>query len=394
MSLAAPVVPLPSREAPSGRPLLVYHPDYLTYRFSADHALREVRGRLARDLIASILAPVEERAPSLASEDAILGTHQASYVKVVKRLSKDPVVAEPDFGLGPGDNPPFAGMYDAARLQVGGTLLACEEVRTGRFARAYNLGGGFHHAMPDRASGFCIFNDIAIGIRHLLATGVRRILYVDIDGHHGDGVQDAFYRDPRVLTISLHEDGRFLFPGTGFADEIGEGEGKGYAVNVPLPPRTRDAGWTNAFDAIVPPLAEAFRPEVLVTQTGADAHTADPLTHLELTTESYEHAGARFDEIARRLCSNRWIAVGGGGYDVTTVPRVWALLYAAMVRRRPGNALPEDWRRECRRLVRAEPKDGTLRDASHPAEEAAVSRAVAKVIDEVQDHVFPIHSLR
>ena len=386
----------PRSSSSAGRPLLIYHPDYLKYEFSPDHALREVRVKLARDLIEGLglLRGAEERAPTHAPEDAVAAVHERAYVAVVKRLSKNPHASEPDFGLEPGDNPPFAGMHDAAMLQVGGTILACDLVAGGTITRAYNLGGGFHHAMPARASGFCIFNDVAVGIRRLLAAGVRRVLYVDIDAHHGDGVQAVFYRDPRVLTISLHEDGRYLFPGTGFVEEIGEGEGRGFSVNVPLPPHTRDTGWIRAFDAIVPPLAEAFRPEVLVTQTGADAHATDPLTHLELTTESYEHAGAQFDELSRRWCGDRWIAVGGGGYDVTTAPRVWTLLFGAQLRWQLSNALPEDWLQDCRRVVRAEPRDGTLRDASGPPQEAHVSRAVNTVVDEVRARVFPLHGIR
>ena len=385
-----------SKSGEDPRALLVYDPDYLKYDFSLDHALREVRGRLARDLIEGlgILRAAEERRPEPASDFDLLTVHERAYVSVVKRLSRDPLVPAQDYGLGPGDNPPFRGMYEAAALQVGGTLLAADTVAKGEAVRAYNFGGGFHHAMPARASGFCIFNDVAVGIRHLLEAGVRRVLYVDIDGHHGDGVQAVFYRDPRVLTISLHEDGRYLFPGTGFVDEVGEGDGLGFSVNVPLPPYTRDEAWMHAFDSIVLPLADAFRPEVLFTQTGADAHTTDPLTHLDLTTESYEHAGARFDAISRTHCGGRWVSVGGGGYDVTTVPRVWALLFAAMVRRRPGDALPEAWLEECRRLARAEPRDGRLRDAPVPPQGGQMSRSVAKVIDDVRARVFPIHGIR
>ena len=386
------------RTAPSTRvrPILLYHPDFLKYDFRSDHALREERVKLARDLIEGLglLSAAEEREPAPATDRDVLAVHEPTYVRVLKRLSEWPGVSEPDFGLEPGDNPPFRGMYEAALLQAGATLLACDLIAQRKATRAYNLGGGFHHAMPGRASGFCILNDVAIGIHHLLETGIRRVLYVDIDGHHGDGVQAIFYRDPRVLTVSLHEDGRFLFPGTGSVEEIGEGEGRGYAVNVPLPPHTGDASWTKAFDAIVLPVAEAFRPEVLFTQTGADAHTTDPLTHLDLTTESYEHAGGRFDEIARRWCEDRWVAVGGGGYDVTTVPRVWTLLFGALVRRRPANALPEEWLQECRQIARREPKDGMLRDASSVPEEPQVSRGVDKAIGDLRSSVFPIHGIR
>lgn len=378
------------------RPLLLYHRDFLKYDFHSDHALREERVKLARNLIEALglLEAAEEREPESATEGDVLAVHERAYVRVVKRLSERPGASEPGFGLGPGDNPPFRGMYEAALLQAGATLLACDLIAKREAARAYNLGGGFHHAMPGRASGFCIFNDIAIGIRHMIDAGIRRVLYVDIDAHHGDGVQSVFYRDPRVLTISLHESGRFLFPGTGSVEEIGEGDGRGHAVNVPLPPHTGDPSWTRAFDAVVMPLAEAYRPEVLITQTGADAHATDPLAHLDLTTESYEHAGSRFDEIAHRWCDDRWVSVGGGGYDVTTVPRVWALLFGALVRRRPANALPPEWLEECRRVARREPRDGMLRDASIPREEGHVSRAVDKAIEDVRSLIFPMHGIR
>ena len=378
-----------------GRVALIYHPEYLKYDFSASHALQEVRVKLARDLIDSLglLRTAEERKPSPATDADLLAVHERNYVSVVKRLSRDPRVPEPEFGLEAGDNPPFAGMYEAAVLQVGGTLLACDLVSSGAALRAYNLGGGFHHAMPARASGFCIFNDVAIGIRRLLDRGIKRVMYVDIDGHHGDGVQAAFYGNPAVLTVSLHESGRYLFPGSGYIEETGEGAGRGYSVNVPLPPRTRDPSWMAAFDAIIPPLAKAFRPEVLISQTGADAHTGDPLTHLDLTTESYEHAGAGFDALSQAWCGGRWIAVGGGGYDLTAVPRVWALLFAAQVGKRPGDALPEEWSRECRSLARAEPRDGRLRDPPGPPEEGRVSREVQKVLEEVRAAVFPAHGL-
>ncbi len=376
--------------------VFVYHPDYLKYEFSPEHAMQPVRLRLARDLVDALglLAPGAERAPSPATEVDVLTAHEHAYVTAVQRLSRDPRVPEPDYGLEPGDNPPFPGMYEAALLQVGGTMLASDLVARGQAMRAYNVGGGFHHAMPARASGFCIFNDVAIGIRRILGAGVKRVLYVDIDGHHGDGVQAAFYRDPRVLTISLHEDGRYLFPGTGFVDEMGEGDGKGFSVNVPCPPHTRDEGWTAAFDEVVLPLAEAFRPEVLFTQTGADGHADDPLTHLDLTTEAFEHAGARFDELSRKYCGGRWVAAGGGGYDLTAAPRAWALLYAAQLRRRPADALPEEWLEECRRLIRAAPRDGTLRDPPVPPEGGRVSLGLQKTVADIRARIFPLHGIR
>jgi acetoin utilization protein AcuC len=378
------------------KPALVYHDDFLRYEFGKGHALREVRLQLTRDLMGAygLLEEGVELAPKPAPEAAILRVHEPAYVDVVRRLSADPHGLSYEHGLGTADNPVFAGMYEASALQAGATLLACEQVATKRYTRAFNVGGGFHHAMPDRASGFCIFNDPAIGIRSLLDDhGVSRILYVDIDAHHGDGVQSIFYADPRVMTISLHEDGHYLFPGSGFVDEIGRGEGEGYAVNVPLPPYTRDVSYLYAFQEIVPPLARAFRPEIVVSQLGADGHHLDPLTHLLLTSETYEAVGRILDELSRELCGGRWVGVGGGGYDVTAVPRVWTLLFAQMAGVRLDDALPVDWLKECRHVAGAVPTDKSLRDHGRADEEPHVPRAAKRTVDELRRLVFPHHGL-
>ncbi len=380
------------------RPALVYHDDFLAYNFGMNHALREVRLKLARDLIAAsgLIGDdgVEEIHPRVAEEARILRVHGPAYVAKVKELSANPRGSSPIHGLGTSDDPVFAGMYGASALQVGATLRACEEIGTGRRTRVFNLGGGFHHAMPDRAAGFCIFNDIAIGILALLEEhGLERVLYVDIDAHHGDGVQSIFYKDPRVLTISLHEDGRHLFPGTGFTHEIGEGEGKGFAVNVPLPPYTRDASYLFAFDAIVPPLARSFHPDVIVSQLGADAHYLDPLSHLMLTTETYETVGRTLDALSREGSGGRWIAVGGGGYDVTAVPRVWTLMFSTMLGTKLEDALPRDWIEECERLVGAVPLDKLLRDRRRADEAAHTPQRVKRTVEELRRTLFPIHGI-
>jgi len=378
---------------------LVYDDGFLRYDFGGDHALRQIRLQLARDLIAAygLLAPgvAEEVRPEPADEAAILRVHTPEYVALVRRLSDEPRGAAYEHGLGTSDNPVFPGMYGASALHAGATLLACEAVVTGRTTRAMNLGGGFHHAMPNKASGFCIFNDLAIGMKALLEVhGLRRILYVDVDAHHADGVQAIFYEDPRVLTISLHEDGHYLFPGSGFTDEIGAGEGRGYCVNVPLPPYTRDVSYLYAFQEIVPPLARAFRPEVIVSQLGADGHYLDPLTHLMLTTETYEAVGRLLDELSRELCGGRWIATGGGGYDVTAVPRVWTALFAKMVGRDVEEALPVEWLKECNRAVGSVPADKSLRDHARAEEEAHVPRAAKRTVEELRRTVFPLHGIR
>lgn len=376
---------------------LVYHDDYLRYDFGADHALRQVRVRLARDLIASygLLKEAEEIRPTPADEAAVRRVHAVDYIAVVKDLSVHPKGSSYEHGLGTADNPVFEGMYEATLLHVGGTLRACEEVASGARTRVLNLGGGFHHAMPDRASGFCVFNDVAIGIRSLLEEhGVKRVLYVDIDAHHADGVQAIFDDDPRVLKISLHEDGHYLFPGTGFTNEMGTGEGRGYSVNVPLPPYTRDVSYLYAFQEIVPPLARAFKPDVLVSQLGADGHALDPLTHLMLTTETYEAVGMILDSLSKELCGGRWIATGGGGYDVTTVPRVWTVLFSTMVGRELEDALPVEWLRECNQRTGGVPAEKSLRDQTHPEEEAHVPRAAKRTVEELRRSLFPLHGVR
>ncbi len=376
---------------------LLYHDNYLRYDFGEDHALRQVRVRLAHDLIADygLLTDAEEILPGPAGEAQVARVHAADYISVVKDLSVHPKGVSYQHGLGTADNPVFEGMYDATLLHVGGTLRACEEVASGNRTRALNLGGGFHHAMPDRASGFCIFNDVAVGIRSLLEDHrLKRVLYVDIDAHHADGVQAIFDDDPRVLKISLHEDGHYLFPGTGFTSEMGTGPGRGYSVNVPLPPYTRDVSYLYAFQEIVPPLARAFKPEVIVSQLGADGHALDPLTHLMLTTETYEAVGRLLDALSKELCGGRWIATGGGGYEVTAVPRVWTVLFSTMVGRELEDALPVEWLKECNQRTGSVPAEKSLRDQTHPDEEAHVPRAAKRTVDELCRSVFPLHGIR
>lgn len=375
---------------------LVYDEGFSRYDFGEEHALRPLRVRLARDLIADygLLKDAEEISPDPAEEAAVRRVHSAEYVAEVKELSAHPDRVSLEYGLGTADNPVFGGMYDAAVLQVGGTLRACTDVARGRLERVMTLGGGFHHAMPDRASGFCIFNDLAIGIRSLLEDhGLRRILYVDVDAHHADGVQHVFYEDPRVMTISLHEDGHYLFPGTGFTNEIGAGPGRGFAVNVPLPPYTRDVSYLYAFQEIVPPLARSYKPQVIVSQLGADGHYLDPLTHLLLTTETYEAVGRMLGDLSRELCEGRWIATGGGGYDVTAVPRVWTLLFSMVEGKEIEDALPVDWLKECNRLSGTVPGDKSLRDHAHAEEEAHVPRAAKRTVEELRRTLFPIHGI-
>jgi acetoin utilization protein AcuC len=241
-------------------------------------------------------------------------------------------------------------MHEASALVAGASVVAADLVRTAAVEHAFNPAGGLHHAMPDRASGFCIYDDPAIAIRALLDAGVGRIAYIDVDVHHGDGPQFIFYEEPRVLTISLHESGRYLFPGTGFHDELGRGEALGSKVNVPLPPYTHDEAYRAVFEHVVPTLVESFRPDVLVTQLGCDTHATDPLAHLALTTATYRFLARQFHELAHRVCGGRWLALGGGGYQIfTVVPRAWTIYLAEIAGAELAPSLPEEWREVARR---------------------------------------------
>ena len=324
---------------------VVWDERYLAYDFG-DHPLNPVRLdltiRLAREL--GVLDDVTIVAPEPASTEQLLTIHDADYLDAVRQASSDPTFE--GYGLGTTDDPVFAGMYDASALVAGGSALAARTLWEGGVEHAVNIAGGLHHAMRDHASGFCIFNDVVLGIRSLLAAGATRIAYVDVDVHHGDGVQAAFYDDPRVLTISLHQDPRTLFPGTGLPSEIGRGAAEGTAVNVALPPGTDDAGWLRAFRAVVPGAVRAFRPDVLVTQCGCDTHHDDPLANLELTVDGQRAALADLHGLAHDVAGGRWLAFGGGGYGlVRCVPRTWTHLIAETSGRPVSldTAIPPGW---------------------------------------------------
>jgi len=325
----------------SGTVRLVWGEQFMAYRLSEDHPLQPLRVKLTVDLIRELGldALAETVSPRLASDDEIGLSHSRGYVDLVRRLSKRPPPPgrlPPDVaaaGFASPDNPIAPGMHEACAAVVGGSLVAAEAVHTGAALHAFNPAGGLHHAMRDRASGFCVYNDVAVGVAWLRRQG-HRVACVDVDVHHGDGTQALFYADPQVLTISLHESGRYLFPGTGFPDETGVGEGRGASANLPLAPYAWDEPWLKAFDAVVPPLLREFRPTVLVTQDGCDTHALDPLAHLLGSTAIWPHVGRTFHELAHELCDGRWVALGGGGYAVReVVPRAWTLLFAEMVER-------------------------------------------------------------
>lgn len=313
----------------STRCAFVWDDQLISYRFSEQHPLDPRRLALtvermrALELLAGDVAIV---APREATEDELMTVHAREYIAAVKR-------GEPNlrYGLGTDDVPAVPGMHDAAAHIVGATLVAAEEVMSGRVTRAFNISGGLHHAHRVQASGFCIYNDLAVAIKYVQQQYGARVMYIDYDAHHGDGVQWIFYNDPDVLTVSYHESGAFIFPGTGFIEEVGEGEGYGYAVNVPLDPNTEDDSFIQVFRELVPQLADAYQPDVIVLQNGCDAHFLDPLTHLRCTTRTTAAVVRTVTEIADKHCNGRIIATGGGGYAIEeVVPRAWTMVWSLL----------------------------------------------------------------
>jgi acetoin utilization protein AcuC len=322
------------------RTALIHSDAYGRYDYGPTHPLRMERLDLTVALMeAYALTTLPETrilAPAPAPEAVLRGFHTAAYLDVLRAASAGLAVRGAQrHGLGPGDNPIWPGCYEASALACGGSMLGATLVATGEVERAFALAGGLHHAMPDRASGFCYLNDAVLAIQALRARGLR-VCYIDIDAHHGDGVQYAFYQEAEVLTISAHERGDRLFPGTGFVDEIGEGPGRGYAVNLPLEPYTDDAVYLEAFDAVVPSLVHAFRPDVVVAQLGIDSHRTDPLTHLALSINGFADAVRRILGLAPRL-----LALGGGGYDLANVARAWTVAWALMNEQPLPDTLPD-----------------------------------------------------
>jgi acetoin utilization protein AcuC len=331
------------------RSALIWDPAVTRYYFHPDHPFNPKRLELTVSLIEALgLVDGESHLvvpPRMATEAELLRVHSPEYVGAVKRLSGECDAAEAwEWGLGTDDTPVFRGMHEITSLVVGGSIRAAELVMSGEVTRAFNLCGGLHHAHRDRASGFCIYSDLAAAIAYIREAHGARVLYIDYDAHHGDGVQGIFYGDPNVLTLSIHESGRYLFPGTGFVDELGEGEGFGYSLNLPLEAFTEDESWISAYAKLLPEVAEAFRPDVIVLQNGCDGHTLDPLTHLRATTRLYEETVRITCEVADRLCGGRVVATGGGGYAVwRVVPRAWTLVWAALSGQQVPDVVPFPW---------------------------------------------------
>ena len=325
---------------------LVYSDELARYDFGSDHPMAPGRVSntvsLARQL--GVLDRLDIVPPPAIDLELIARVHDRDYIEAVQRG-----VPDAEFGLGTTDNPVFEGMHEITAQVVMASVEAARSVYAGEALRASNISGGLHHAMPRSTSGFCVYNDIAVAIRWLLDAGCPRVAYVDVDVHHGDGVQEIFYDEPRVLTVSLHETPACLFPGTGFPEEIGGPGAEGTAVNVALPPGTTDAGWLRAFHAIVPDVLRAFGPTVLVTQHGCDSHEHDPLADLDLSLDGQRASYVALAALADELCEGRWVSTGGGGYSLLhVVPRAWTHLLGIVsgVPVDPSVETPQAWRDE------------------------------------------------
>jgi acetoin utilization protein AcuC len=332
--------------------IFIYSDDLLSYKFNSHHPFNQFRLKLTLDLLKKHGA-IEDRfiiPPKMATDEQLALIHDVSYIQAVKQAGNGNLAQEiaENYGLGTEDTPIFPGMHEASSFLVGGTLTAVDYVMTGKAKHALHLGGGLHHGFRGRASGFCIYNDSSVAIKYLQEKYQARVLYVDTDAHHGDGVQWSFYDDPSVCTLSIHETGRYLFPGTGNITERGQGKGYGYSFNVPLDAFTEDESWLYSYETSLREVAAFFKPDIILTQNGADAHYHDPLTHLSTSMKIYREIPKIAHEIAHTYCDGRWIAVGGGGYDIwRVVPRAWSYIWLEMTENSNcSGSLPVSWVKE------------------------------------------------
>ncbi|MEU2449407.1 acetoin utilization protein AcuC [Streptomyces sp. NPDC012765] len=347
--------------------LLMWDEAVTRYDFGPSHPMDPVRLALTMGLVRAfgLDRAMEVRAAPAAGDSTLRLVHREDYVAAVREVSEDPGVADGSYGLGTMDDPAFHGMHEASALIAGQSVAGAEALWSGEAEHAVNFAGGLHHAMPGGAAGFCVYNDASLAVARLLELGAERVAYVDVDVHHGDGVQAAFWDDPRVLTVSMHEHPRTLFPQTGWPEETGGPGAEGSAVNIALPAGTGDEGWLRAFHAVVPELLADFRPQVLVTQHGADTHFEDPLAHLAVSLDAQRAVQESCHRLAHEYADGRWLALGGGGYAVVdVVPRSWTHLVGIAAHRPvdPESAVPASWRDEVyartRQLAPARMTDG------------------------------------
>jgi acetoin utilization protein AcuC len=377
----------------AGEPItIVYGPELASYTFNEEHPLQPSRYMLTMSLLSMLgwldSPEIDFEAPRFATLSELLTVHSYPYVQAVQQGQ---AIARGErgaadlglYGLGTSDDPLFASLHDSAALYTGATIQAMAAILEGRAIHAYSPAGGQHHAQKARAAGFCVYNDSAAAMALAEKEG-RRVAYIDFDAHHGDGVQAAFYDDPRALTISVHESGEFLFPGTGDVSEMGKGEGKGACLNVPLPAFAGDEAILQAFERLIEPAVRAYAPDILITQTGVDAHHSDPLTHLTATLSLFPELATRLHDLAHECCCGRWLIVGGGGYDPADVtPRAWTAFMGTVLGREFADVqLPESWL-AASRAAGGNPPSSLLRDDG-PVCIPVDRHDFAAVLDEVE----------
>jgi acetoin utilization protein AcuC len=366
------------------------------YELGPQHPMTPVRYRLAVELVTAYglldRDDVHVLSPRPATVEEITRVHPEPYVAAIRRFSENPALSlgwdvQSQWGITPpnGDTPAVPGLHDRAAAVCGTTMAPVLEVWEGRAEQAIGVGGGLHHAFAHRAQGFCVYNDPAVAIQMLLDAGAERVAFVDVDAHHGDGVQWIFYEDPRVLTCSVHESGKYLFPGTGFLGERGQGEGFGYSINVPLPPFAGDEPYVRAVEEVVIPAVRAYRPDALVIEPGWDGHHSDILSHLQISMDGFERVARLLRGLAAEVTDGRFAAVGGGGYTGDVLPRGTALFFASMLDVELDDDLPPEWRERVRELTGRE-ADRVLREdgpLTAPADDRRRADAEAhEVIDQ------------
>jgi len=375
-----------------GQIALIYSKRFGNFSYGEDHPFKILRYRLTYDLMEE-LGLLSDPAVTLvdcpsAPEDALLSFHRQDYLNVLMTYNDDGSGrANFRYGLGDVENPVFTGMYDWARLGCGGTIEAVRQVVDEGRRFSFNMAGGYHHAKSDRASGFCYLNDAVVAIKGLLRRGIR-IAYVDIDAHHGDAVQEAFYDEKRVLTISLHESGKDFYPYSGFARELGSGKGYGYAVNIPFAPHSDDLIFEQAFRRVVLPLLRSYQPDLLVTQMGVDSLRTDPLTRLEMTTGMVEFVAKAFYDTGIP-----WVALGGGGYDKVNVARAWTLFFGTVLGKQLPENLPPNFTEVIARMGYDEKRLKDMPRLGHPDDFARAQTSLDRCVEFLERKLFPLHGI-
>ena len=379
-----------------GKLVYPYSDALLQYEFKKDHPLKPDRLNMTYHLTKhlGLLDKVKEIEPTLASRQELELFHSPEFIDAVEDSGTNNNI-HPQYGLGTGDNPIFPLIHDTGARYVGATLDAMRAIMDGA-SNAFCISGGLHHAHKNAASGFCIYNDVAVAIKMLHQKKKYRVLYFDFDAHHGDGVQNAFYKSKDVMTISVHQSGKTLFPGTGFIYETGAAEGVGYSVNVPLHPGAGTPELIRVFDEVVVPLFESFKPDLLVTQMGVDGHYLDPLAHLTYTSHGYETIIRKLRDMSSDICKLGWLAVGGGGYHPVNVARLWTLFLAVMLDDDVPNEMPSEFKEACIQFGYHDIPE-FMRDEDEvvqmyvPREEVALD--LERSIRRVNELVFPYHGL-